>query len=266
MKVVISPSSVHSRSQASAFTLVELLICLTVIAILAALTAVATVHAKTKAKQVRCLANLRQHGVALALFVSEQNVYPLVINPGLRFPEHGISILDALQSHGLGTLPEDSRDANSVYVCPAFVEQLKADDRLGNLASFYGYNQEGLNGGGNTNSPLGLGLNWNPESQSYRPVNESLVVAPSRMLAMGDGVMGWNITYRDSAELVRQPSVQDHLGSTSRVARRHDGGLNMLFCDGHVTRESLQFLFQDTSVSALSSWNRDNQPHEERIK
>jgi prepilin-type processing-associated H-X9-DG protein len=114
--------------------------------------------------------------------------------------------------------------------------------------------------------PLGLGLNWNAESQSYVPVNESLVVAPSRMLAMGDGVMGWNNVYRDSTMLTRQSSVQDHLGSTTRVPRRHDGRLYVLLCDGHVTQQSLQFLFQDTSPPALSSWNRDNQPHEERLK
>jgi prepilin-type N-terminal cleavage/methylation domain-containing protein/prepilin-type processing-associated H-X9-DG protein len=248
------------------FTLIELLMCLGVIATLAALTAVAVTHAKVKAKQVRCLGNLRQHGIALAAFLGEQNVYPLYINPGQRFPDHGVSLWDALSSHGLGPIPSDTRDPNGVYHCPSFIEQLMGDNRLDILVALYGYNAEGLNGGGNTNLPSGLGLNWNPENQSYYPVNESLVVAPSRMLAMGDGVMGWNNTYQDSANLSRQPSAQDHIGSTSRVTRRHDGRLNVLFCDGHAIQESLQFLFSDTSDAALSSWNRDNQPHAERIK
>jgi prepilin-type processing-associated H-X9-DG protein/prepilin-type N-terminal cleavage/methylation domain-containing protein len=266
MKAPLHLASRPSRGEQGAFTLVELLMCLAVIATLAALVAVAVAHTKVKTNQVRCLGNLRQHGIALAVFLGENNVYPLEMNPGPRFPDHGISLWDAMRTHGLGPFPADPRAPNSVYFCPSFVEQLKSDNRLNNLAALYGYNTEGLNGGGNTNLPLGLGLNWNPESQSYQPVNESQVVAPSRMLAMGDGVMGWNNTYQDSAGLARQPSTQDHIGSTSRVTRRHGGKLNVLFCDGHVTEESLQFLFNDTSDAALSSWNRDNQPHAERVK
>jgi prepilin-type processing-associated H-X9-DG protein/prepilin-type N-terminal cleavage/methylation domain-containing protein len=253
------------RQNQIAFTLVELLVCVAIIAGLAALVAVAVTRANVKAKQVRCLNNLRQHGVALAVFLSEQNSYPLYVNPGQRFPDHGASLWDALSTRGLGPAPADSRTPNSVYFWPSFIEQLKADDRLGNLAAIYGYNGDGLNGWG-TNLPLGLGLNWNPETKSYNPVNESQVLAPSCMLAMGDGVKGWNSTYQDSAGLLRLSDAQDHLGSTDRVRRRHNGKANVLFCDGHVIQESLEFLFSDTSDAALSSWNRDNQPHAERVK
>jgi prepilin-type processing-associated H-X9-DG protein/prepilin-type N-terminal cleavage/methylation domain-containing protein len=255
----------HSRGHQGAFTLVELLLCLAIIATLAALTAMALTRANVKAKQVRCLGNLRQHGIALAMFLGEKNSYPLFLNLAQRFPDHGYSLWDALSTRGLGPFPTDLRAPNSVYFCPAFIEQLKADSRLDNLGAIYGYNVDGLNGGG-TNLPLGLGLSWNAGSQSYNPVNESQIVAPSRMLAMGDGVTGWNNTYQDSAGLARQSWAQDHVGSTGRVTRRHGGKLNVLFCDGHVTGESLQFLFRDTSEPALSSWNRDNQPHAERVK
>ena len=253
------------RHQRGAFTLVELLVCLTIITVLAGLVAVAVTRANIKAKQVRCLSNLRQHGIALAVFVGEQSSYPLLVNPALRFPDHGISLWDALSTRGLGSLPTDSRNPNSVYFCPSFIGQLQADDRLGNLSAIYGYNGDGLNGWG-ANLPLGLGINWNPESKSYNPVKESQVASPSRMIAMGDGVKGWDTTYQDSAGLTRLSDAQDHLGSTDRVKRRHDGKLNVLFCDGHVIQESLEFLFQDTSDVALSSWNRDNQPHSERLK
>jgi hypothetical protein len=37
------------------------------------------------------------------------------------------------------------------------------------------------------------------------------------------------------------------------------------FCDGHVESPTLQFLFADTSDAALSRWNRDHQPHRERL-
>jgi prepilin-type processing-associated H-X9-DG protein len=142
---------------------------------------------------------------------------------------------------------------------------LRADSRLDHFTGLYGYNADGLDGGG-TNAPLGLGLNWNVDSKTYSPVIESQVVAPSQMLAMGDGVMGWNRTYRDSAMFGRQSSTQDQLGSTERVRRRHRERLNVLFCDGHGAGLPLEFLFADTTDGALSSWNRDNQPHTERIR
>jgi prepilin-type processing-associated H-X9-DG protein len=43
------------------------------------------------------------------------------------------------------------------------------------------------------------------------------------------------------------------------------GKANVVFCDGHVESPPLQFLFADTSDAALSRWNRDHQPHRERL-
>ena len=143
----------HSKRQ-GAFTLIELLVCLAIIATLAGLTAVSVTRANVKAKQVRCLSNLRQHGIALAIFVGEKNSYPLIINPGQVVPDHGISVWDALSSRGLGSFPSNNRDPNSVYFCPSFLDQLKSDTRLDNLVALYGYNGDGLNSGG-TNLPLG---------------------------------------------------------------------------------------------------------------
>jgi prepilin-type processing-associated H-X9-DG protein len=43
------------------------------------------------------------------------------------------------------------------------------------------------------------------------------------------------------------------------------GKANAVFCDGHVESPPLPFLFADTSDAALSRWNRDHQPHRERL-
>ncbi|HAO77970.1 MAG TPA: hypothetical protein DCQ92_03140 [Verrucomicrobia subdivision 3 bacterium] len=40
---------------------------------------------------------------------------------------------------------------------------------------------------------------------------------------------------------------------------------NVVFCDGHVESPTLKFLFADTSDDALSRWNRDHQPHRDRL-
>jgi len=46
---------------------------------------------------------------------------------------------------------------------------------------------------------------------------------------------------------------------------RHQGKANVVFCDGHVESPTLQFLFEDASDEALSRWNRDHQPHREKL-
>lgn len=46
---------------------------------------------------------------------------------------------------------------------------------------------------------------------------------------------------------------------------RHRNKANVVFCDGHVESPTLRFLFEDTSDAALARWNRDHQPHREKL-
>jgi hypothetical protein len=39
----------------------------------------------------------------------------------------------------------------------------------------------------------------------------------------------------------------------------------VVFCDGHVEGPRLQTLFSNHSDGVLKRWNRDNQPHRERL-
>ncbi|MBN8247684.1 MAG: hypothetical protein J0L84_09595 [Verrucomicrobia bacterium] len=47
---------------------------------------------------------------------------------------------------------------------------------------------------------------------------------------------------------------------------RHRGDLNVAFADGRVQAMPLRTLFEDSSDGALRIWNRDNQPHRERVE
>jgi len=235
--------------------------------VLCALLFVAITQANVRAQRLQCVSSLIQHGKALNGFVGDQGKYPLFINPGVQFglfPDHARSVTEALSTHGLGAPPQNPRDKSSVYLCPRAIRQYESDKHLNDFVALYGYNAYGLDGW--LAGSLGLGGSYDDQSQSFAPVVESQVAAPSRMLAMGDGISGWDRAYQDSSILARSSRTQDGSGSTERVMKRHDGRLNVLFCDGHVKSVTLRFLFSDTDDESLNAWNLDNQPHRERIK
>src|SRR5277367_4559849 len=64
-----------------AFTLVELLVVIAIIAILAALILTAVSQAKAKALRTQCANNVRQLGLGLQAFRTDNNFYPPVENP-----------------------------------------------------------------------------------------------------------------------------------------------------------------------------------------
>ena len=256
----------------SAFTLIELLVVIAIIGILAVLGLTAISQAKGRSLRIQCANNVRQLGIELQAFVTDNNFYPMFIDP-----PNGVWV--ALLQHTELSPSRDSKNripfskwtGQGVWKCPSANKPPNLPPHTGYFS--YGYNCYGLTLQTDTIS-LGLGGHnvWdpprNPASTNLPspPVKESEVANPSEMMAIGDDFYGGNEVIKDGGLVIgRTSGLQDYYDSTKRSYARHQGKANVVFCDGHVESPTLKFLFEDTSDDALCRWNRDHLPHRERL-
>jgi prepilin-type processing-associated H-X9-DG protein len=160
---------------------------------------------------------------------------------------------------------------SGIWKCPSAVRPADwppAPEETSEDYASYGYNSHGMWTWPETNL-FGLGMKnapTPPNSPPILPVHDSEVVNPSEMMALGDGFGGHDdVLESGHLSLWRTYSVPISLKDNSVPASRHQGKANVVFCDGHVESPTLQFLFEDTSDAALSRWNRDHQPHREKL-
>jgi prepilin-type N-terminal cleavage/methylation domain-containing protein/prepilin-type processing-associated H-X9-DG protein len=260
------------------FNLIELMVVVGIIGVLAFLLLTALSNARAKGLQTQCANNLRQLGLAQEQFVSEHHGYPFAgecLNPPDGFPKERWE--EALGPYVGGYRLNTSRNpwqSAGLFHCPA----ANPPPCSPLIYIDYGYNSAGTSRLFDTKGSLGLSP-WQGSSTNdtepqpvspfevNQPVRESQIASPTDMMAMGDGFVGNSRFIADASGLWRSAGArQDYPpGSSRRAYARHRGKAEVVFCDGHVEGPRLQTMFADESDAALSRWNRDHQPHRERL-
>ena len=263
----------HSNRQNEiGFSLIEILVVVVIIGILAALLLSAILSAKAHAKSVACKSNLHQMGIALEMYVHEnQNKYPYYLGP--PGPSYG----DAIGQHGratgliywssklrvYGLLAWTNRD----FHCPGYKAEIAAPwmkdspDRHGS----YAYNTYGVRTDNTTRGVFGLGpiQYWETASRARMPaVSESQVLAPSQMLAIGDSLM--KVGMRGGSDGWRCVTPLGSPILEASYVTRHGSKDNQLYVDGHVSTKAPRELYDPEKSARL--WNYDHNPHEELWK
>jgi prepilin-type processing-associated H-X9-DG protein/prepilin-type N-terminal cleavage/methylation domain-containing protein len=246
------------NGRSCAFTLLELLVVMAMIALLAALLFPAISRSKQKAQQIKCVSNLHQLGIALQNFIADNQTYPSGMS---GFSTDGSESwlgqrtwVGQLEHGGFGISKPITTNylAMGVVRCPS-----DPSDR----PLSYGYNGYGVRDQG-TNTGFGLLGRFIFSSGFHAPLPESEVVSPSQMMAIGD-TFGGAIFFgpRDWPD-GPLPIWNEHLHF---ILERHQGRLDVVFCDGHVESPTVGFLFTNTTDAALVRWNRDHLPHRDQL-
>ncbi|MCC6729449.1 MAG: DUF1559 domain-containing protein [Chthonomonadales bacterium] len=248
------------------FTLIELLVVIAIIAILAAILFPVFAQAREKARQISCVSNARQMGLALAMYVQDHENYPMHSSPSsqsprTRWPDH---IFPYVKSEALFICPSV---AASPGLAPAF---RRWAHNPAHVYGGYGYNFQYL---GNSRFPFTV-----PDAAVHAPA-ETIAIADTNGVRRDDNTSVAGAYAVDpplaSARGSRPSGDQQGYGSPgngecgtgapgpgawrcrSVPAERHTGMVGVTFCDGHSRAMKLSRMDDHNADGALDNgyWN-----------
>jgi len=255
---------------AGGFTLIELLVVIAIIGVLTALLLPALSKAKAQARSVACKNHLHHMGVALQLYVQEnQGKYPYL--RGMMGPADTNTEASLYGTWWCGkiqpylTLPW----TDPAYHCPGYKGKISTGGRPPQGSYDYNWREAWLrfvrypDGGYQITYPevfLGLGSDYGPNWSRHPPVSDFQISDPSEMFAICESrflkTTKWN---QGGANVAICGGLREDCFAFDPA--RHGKNYNQLFCDGHVSAMDPWVLFDPTKTAVM--WNTDHKPHPE---
>lgn len=251
-----------SRSRRHGFTLVELLVVIAIISVLAAILFPAFASAREKARQIACLSNERQIGLAVMQYAqdNDESIVPYGVsdptgnNDPNTVPQRiWCGILQPYIANGRNSSTLNSItsiNASGVFKCPSF-----NFNQLSQAADAADCDGDGTAGSGQLGQPgitysdYGISVPWGPNNGTVHPTNVYNNFAGSGPDPMGNTDANGNVIFiNQTLGQIQRPSDTAFIGDGWTGYAQGQTQYQMLFgCEGSKMHQNMggNFVFLD---------------------